>query len=90
MAFVSSDVYDCQAEEGPIEQVVPAPAKYTRSDPPVSPGVDPRQTFTPPMIPTNRQIPAATVMLPRRVRPLPARERLTPSDVFRGAAPRPH
>lgn len=30
---VSSDVYDCQAEEGPIEQVVPAPAEYTRSDP---------------------------------------------------------
>ena len=33
MMLVSSDVYDCQAEEGPIEQVVPAPAEYTRSDP---------------------------------------------------------
>ena len=33
MALVSSDVYDCQAEEGPIEQVVPAPVEYTRSDP---------------------------------------------------------
>ncbi len=33
MAFVSSDVYDCQADEGPIEQVVPAPAEYTRSNP---------------------------------------------------------
>ena len=32
-AFGSSDVNDCQAEEGPIEQVVPAPAEYTRSDP---------------------------------------------------------
>lgn len=30
---MNSDVNDCQAEEGPIEQVVPTPAEYTRSDP---------------------------------------------------------
>ena len=31
--LVRSDAYDCQAEEGPIEQIVPAPAEYPRSDP---------------------------------------------------------
>ena len=32
-AFGSSDVNDCQAQEGPVEQVIPTPEEYSRTNP---------------------------------------------------------